>query len=221
MNNVSSVVRFPAVILMITVLLAVAVSGYLLLGFDGSAVKPRTALKPLDRIQVPSYNPADLEKFQRYLSGLEYAIESKSDGFAPSALKIFGYAENGAMQNLTRYDKPYHLSMIYESGGHRYALIDNKLYKTGNYLPGGALVREINISGVIIEKDGVASISTVESFAAKPIEETQVSREGSSDTSSAVTDSQQSTADAANRARRQLEQMQDVLELVQPTSTSQ
>ena len=149
-------------------LLSVACLTFLLLQKSPSNLPRRVA--PKASLAIPSFNPADLNKFRQHELQLNRELSSQNVVFDADAMKIFGYQEKPFENSpLMSEKKVYHVAMIYSSGKHNYVLIDDKLYKRGDTLPNGEFVRKIKLSGVVVEKDGKSSLLTINDVNAAPI----------------------------------------------------
>jgi len=149
-------------------LLAVAYSAALpFLGSD--RLRPMLARPELAQIRTFKYKATDLARFKQYSGDLDRAIAAKGKGLGAGSLKIFGYREDKILAGVNEIPAVHQLSMVYESEGNRYAVIDNRLYKQGDRLADGVLISDVNMGGAVIIKDGEATLLTLENKVTDPI----------------------------------------------------
>lgn len=132
-------------------------------------------LAPRPEQQVPKYptvSAGDLAKFDRYRALMADTLADDQTLLGADAMRVFGYQERVITDQRQLPERSaYRLAMVYRSGAHHYALIDDTLYKRGDRLPGGEVIRGINMAGVVIAKDGATNVLTVGDYVAKPIAE--------------------------------------------------
>lgn len=161
--------------------------------------------------QQPVVNAQDAEKFSRYGEKLEKALNRQTVVLAPDVMKVFDYQEKLLTDKAALPEEDiYRLAMVYRSGRHNYALIDDTLYKTGDLLPGGEVIKDINLSGVVISKEGATNVLVVGDYTAGPIAETRKVQRRSH---RAVDDSYQTAAST----QRQLDAVRNALQMLQQT----
>ena len=126
------------------------------------------AAVPLPRI--PSFSISDEQKLLKYSKGMQKAIVAQQVAIDADALNIIGYTEPLVELDDAEDDHPaYHVAMVYRSGRHKYALIDEVMYQLGDELPWGEKITDVNLDGVTVEKDGETTNLPIRSYATKPI----------------------------------------------------
>lgn len=162
--------------------------------------------------KLPDYNPRDLVKFHQHEEKLNSQLYSQRVELSDDAMKIFGYQEKPLKElSLSPDQDIYHLAMVYRSGQHHYALIDEKLYQRGGVLPGGEVIRNINMSGVVIEKGGNTNVLVVGDVTAAPIVAQAPVRKSRSR-------APDSTFETAAGAQRQLDSINKALKVLQDSN---
>lgn len=162
--------------------------------------------------ELPRYNSGDLVKFRQHEERLDNELYSQRVELSDDAMKIFGYQEKPLKRVASSTDKDiYHLAMVYHSGKHHYALIDETLYKRGGVLPGGEVIRNINMSGVVIEKAGTTNVLVVGDVTSAPIVAKKPVLRSRSRTPG-------STFETAATAQRQLDSIKNSLKLLQDSN---
>jgi len=203
-NNISARLGLIAV-----VIAALAVVIAIALPFSGLVSSSSVVANVSTSAVTPmKYNSADLQRFKNYEGDLQRAIEAKRELLDGDSLKIFGYMEGQILAQVDQSSVSHVLSMVYESKGHRYAVINNHLYQPGNRLPDGTLVKEVNMAGAVVVNAGVATVLTLDKSINGPINvPTQKSR------SSQAANYQEQ--DSAVRAARQMHDIQKALQVLQ------
>jgi len=159
----------PAQLALVASLLSVVVSAVIL-------IRPSTPALPVQYSSVsvpllPKVDARDGKRFDSYGDKLQVALKRQDVKVVPAAMKLFDYQQATVVSKQPELEQEniYHLGMVYRSGSHNYALIDNKLYKRGERLPGGERIRKIDLSGVVIVKDGKKNVLRVKDYATAPI----------------------------------------------------
>lgn len=205
-NNISARLGSIAVViavLAIVIAIALPFSGLL----SSNAMRTEVSMPAVAPMK---YNSADLQRFKNYEGDLQRAIEAKRELLDGESLKIFGYMEGEILAQVDQASVAHVLSMVYESQGHRYAVINNRLYQPGNRLPDGTLVKEVNMGGAVVVNAGVATVLTLDKSISGPINvPTEKSR------SSQAENYQEQ--DSAVRAVRQMHDIQKSLQVLQST----
>lgn len=112
-----------------------------------------TAAKTVSWNVIPRADAREFNPFQAPRTATESIAAGGAEGNTATTAGSSATASNGTTQSPSPQRQLVRVQAVLDSAGQQMALIDGKLIKIGDELPGGGKVASISAAGVVVEMD--------------------------------------------------------------------